>query len=58
MWILILIAVHMNDPLDQPGRVELEFPDQQTCQQALASMKWQLKFKSFKVVGECKKQSL
>lgn len=57
MWLLILIAIHINDPTDQPGRVEIQFPDQKSCQQALSTMKWQLKFKSFKVVGECQKQS-
>ena len=57
MWLMILIAVHVNDPQDQPGKVELVFPDQQTCQQVLNTITWQLKFKNFKVVGECKKQS-
>ena len=49
------MAIHINDPLDQPGRVELVFHDQKTCEQVLSTMKWNLKFKSFKVVGECKK---
>jgi hypothetical protein len=53
---LILTAIHINDPQDQPGRIELQFQDQKTCEQALSSLKWQLKFKNFKVVGECKKQ--
>jgi len=57
MWMLVLLAVNINDPQDQPGRVEMQFPDQPTCQAALSTIKWQLKFKSFKVVGECKKQS-
>ena len=54
---LILLAVNIHDPQDQPGRVEMLFSDQQSCQQALSTIKWQLKFKNFKVVGECKKQS-
>jgi hypothetical protein len=54
---MILIAVHINDPQDQPGKIEMMFPDQQSCQQALSTIKWQLKFKSFKVVAECKKQN-
>jgi 3-dehydroquinate dehydratase len=28
------------------------------CEQALSTVKWQLKFKNFKVLSECKKQSL
>jgi hypothetical protein len=58
MWLLILIAVHSNNPQDQPGKVELTFQDQQTCQQVLSTMKWQLKFSSFKIVGNCIKQKL
>lgn len=56
MWILILIAMHINNPNDQPGRVELEFKDRASCEFALASMKFELKFKNFKVEGECRKQ--
>jgi hypothetical protein len=56
MWILILIAVHVNNPQDVPGRIELAFKDQMSCEIALASMKWQLKFNSFKVEGKCQKQ--
>ena len=57
MWIMILIAVHINNPKDIPGRVEIPFPNQQMCEQALATMKWQLKFESFRVEGRCLKQS-
>jgi len=48
--------MHINNPNDQPGRVELEFKDRASCEHALASMKFKLKFKSFKVEGECRKQ--
>jgi hypothetical protein len=56
MWLLILLAVHVNDPTDIPGRVELQFRDQRSCEEVLNSMKWNLKFKSFKVEGKCQKQ--
>jgi hypothetical protein len=56
MWLLILIAVNMNNSKDQPGRVELTFQDQKTCEQVLSTMRYDLKFKTFKVEGECKKQ--
>jgi hypothetical protein len=55
MWLLILVAVHMNNPQDQPGRIELEFKDRMSCELALASMKYELKFKNFKVEGKCQK---
>lgn len=57
MWLMILIAVHTTNPQDQPGRIELVFPNQLSCEQVLATMKYELKFKTFKVTGECKKQS-
>jgi hypothetical protein len=56
MWILILIAVHVNNPQDVPGRIELAFKDQMSCEIALMSMKFELKFKNFKVEGVCKRQ--
>jgi tRNA(Ile)-lysidine synthase TilS/MesJ len=54
---MILIAVHVNNPQDQPGRIELTFPDQLTCEKVLSTIKYQLKFKSFRVEGSCQKQS-
>ncbi len=56
MWALLLIAVHINNPNDIPGRVELNFQSQQSCQQALDTLKWSLKFDSFKIVGKCEKK--
>ena len=56
MWTLIILAVHLNDPKDVPGRVELTLQDQQTCQQVLSTIKYKLKFEKFKVVAECKRQ--
>lgn len=57
MWIMILIAVNLNNPQDQPGRVELMFPTQQSCEEAKSTMKYNLRSKSFKMVAECKKQT-
>jgi len=57
MWLMILIAVHTTNPQDQPGKIELIFPTQNSCEQTLATMRYDLKFKTFKVIGECKKQS-
>lgn len=56
MWKLVLIAMHITNPSDQPGRIELEFKDRISCEVALASMKFELKFNSFKVEGKCIKQ--
>lgn len=53
MWLLIVIAVHVNNPADVPGMVEIQMPSQQTCEQALSSLKYELKFQSFKVEAKC-----
>lgn len=55
MWLMILIAVHINDPKDIPGKITLQFQTQQQCEQALQSMTYWLKFESFKVEGKCQK---
>jgi len=56
MWLMILIAVHINDPKDVPGKVTIEFPDQALCEQAKESVKYWLKFESFKVTAQCVKR--
>ena len=57
MWLMILIAVHTTNPQDQPARIELLFPNQLSCEQVLTTMQYELKFKTFKVTGQCQKQS-
>ncbi len=53
---MILIAVHINDPTDVPGKITLEFIDQKTCEQSLQSMSYWLKFNQFKIDGKCIKK--
>jgi hypothetical protein len=55
-WILLIMAVHVNDPRDVPGRVEIRMPSQQICEQTLETLKYEMKFKSFKVEGQCLKK--
>lgn len=57
MWLMILIAVHLKNPNDIPGKITLEFPDQNSCEQSLKSMSFWLKFDSFKVEGKCIKKN-
>ena len=54
---MILIAVHINNPNDVPGKITLEFPDQQSCETSLRSLRYKLKFDSFKVEGKCQKMN-
>ena len=56
MWILFLIVVNIYDPTYVPGRIQLQFKDQQSCEQALHSMTSWVKFPWFKVEGTCRKQ--
>ena len=55
---MILIAVHMNDPSDQPGKIVIEFADQQSCEHAKSTMTYSLKFKNFKVEASCQRKYL
>lgn len=55
MWLMILIAVHINDPKDIPGRITLQFQTQQQCEQVSQSMTYWLKFENFKVEAKCQK---
>jgi hypothetical protein len=52
---MILLAVHINNPADVPGKVELVFSSQTACEQSLQTMTYQLKFRQFKIEGQCKK---
>jgi hypothetical protein len=41
------------NPSDQPGIVEIPMASKELCQKAINELKYKLKFKSFKIVGEC-----
>lgn len=56
MWLMILIAVHMNNASDIPARVSLEFPDQASCEHAKQNIQYWVKFESFKVEAKCTKK--
>jgi len=53
MWTLFLIVVNIYDATDIPGRIQLQFRDQITCEQALQSMTSYVKFPWFRVDGRC-----
>ena len=55
---MVLLAVSVTNPQDIPGKITLEFPSQQACEQSLQTMRYQLKFNGFKVEGKCIKQYL
>lgn len=56
-WLLVIIAVHINNPADIPAKISLEFKNQEACEQAQSTLKTWVKFDTFKVVSECRQQS-
>jgi hypothetical protein len=54
---LILLAVHVNNPQDIPGRIMIQFQTQKECEAAQATVTSWLKFDSFKVTTECVRKS-
>jgi hypothetical protein len=58
MWILVLLAVNVNNPQDIPGRVLIEFVTEQECLRAQSTVQSWLKFDGFKVTTQCVKKSL
>ncbi len=57
MWILFLIVVNIYDSTDIPGRIQLQFKDQLSCEQALQTMTSYVKFPWFRVEGKCEKST-
>jgi hypothetical protein len=55
MWLLLILAVNINNPSDVPGRVTIKFETEQQCLRAKSSIEYKLKFDSFKVTSECKR---
>ena len=58
MWLLIILAVNINNPKDVPGRMTIEFANEAACVHAQHSVKYWLKFDSFRITTSCQKQSL
>lgn len=55
-WILILLAMKINDSNDIPAKVILEFPDQITCEKTKSTLQYWIKFESFKVIAKCERK--
>ena len=53
MWLLIILAVNVNNPKDIPGRVSIEFATQQECLEKKATITSWVKFNSFKIETKC-----
>ena len=58
MWTLIIIAFNINNPNDIPARIVLDMPSAHVCEQTLDSMKYTIKYSSYRIEGRCQiKQS-
>lgn len=57
MWLLILIAVHVNNPADIPASLQMTFPTEAECISAKDSLTYWVKFDWFKVTAKCQKKS-
>jgi hypothetical protein len=55
-WILLITAMHMNDPEDIPARIELRFQTQEQCEQTASTLEYWIKFKQFKLETQCLKK--
>lgn len=53
MWILLILAINVNNPNDIPGRVQITFKTQEECREAADNMSSWLKFKDFRVTAQC-----
>jgi len=56
MWVLIIIAININNPQDIPATITLDMPSLHVCEEVLDSLKYKIKYSSYKVEGRCQKQ--
>lgn len=55
-WMLLILAVSINNSTDIPARVTIEFQDEKTCLNSLNTLKYWVKYESYKVKAECQKK--
>jgi hypothetical protein len=53
MWVLVILAVHINNLNDVPARLTMQFPSEQQCLTAVDSLEYDIKFKQFKLEATC-----
>jgi hypothetical protein len=56
MWILLLLAINVNNPRDIPGRISLEFDSYESCIASATTLQYELKFKNFRIEAQCIKK--
>ena len=53
MWILLIIAVHVNDPTDVPAKLNMTTETKEECEKLAQSLDYWIKFKQFKLETTC-----
>ena len=56
MWVLIIIAININNPQDIPATITLDMPSLHVCEEVLDSLKYKIKYSSYKVEGSCQRK--
>jgi len=56
MWLLVILAININNPQDIPAKIVLEMPSIHECEQILDTMKYTIKYSSYKVEGSCQRK--
>lgn len=52
-WLLVMMAVNINNPKDIVGKVDIKFDSEQACRAALNTIEYEFKFKNFKIDAKC-----
>lgn len=55
-WILLITAMHVNDPKDIPATMTLRTQSQEECERIAETLEYTLKFKQFKLEAKCLKK--
>ena len=56
MWILLILAVNVNNAQDIPARITMEFHSQSECERAKSTMETWIKFDNFRVQSQCQRK--
>jgi len=56
MWTLIIIAFSISNPNNIPATITLDMPNAHVCEQVLESMRYNIKYSSYRIEGKCQKQ--
>lgn len=55
-WILLLTAMHINNPNNIPATVSMKFDTEKACLEAKNSVEYKIKYESYKMVAECQRK--